>query len=266
MSTDAANLVPRRRLRGYYLRSNSGVPRDIIDRDLRSQDGCAEPVAWYLVCWQHAPGATPYQDSWEPGDVLREDGFAQACDLVDRWKAANSPSFDAFARADELRNAVGASPDGRCAFQALKQALRFLDNEAWMVDGMVDRFHDICAGEGRPLGRAGITTGVAQRFINFGNANRPSVAKPLSVPIFKRNLLPGSIHGEDALAAIPLPDGVFICAAFNRARCGHAFVILVRDNWTRVIDGDDYHAGILGFGSWIHGVYFLREIALYNPK
>ena len=256
-------LIPRRRLHTACLRSLAGFPRGIVDRDLRVHLGSAEPIFVYRVQWQHAPGCPPFDDTWEPGSMLREDGFSGACDQVDRWRASDVADFSAYCAANPGDFLVGASHDGRCTFRALRCCLRQLDNASWMTPMLVDSFHAECASKGRPLSANGINTGILQCFVHFGNARVSGNARPLSVPTFKKNMCRGSVRGAAALDAIPLRDGVYICAAFDKMHQGHAFTILMRDGWKRVIDEDDYHASLFDYGvGWIFGVYFLRQVAL----
>ncbi|KAK1947273.1 hypothetical protein P3T76_001283 [Phytophthora citrophthora] len=70
-------------------------------------------------------------------------------------------------------------------------------------------------------------------------------------------------RGVDAIARLPLEDGVYLVAASNTLAVGHAFVLQVRGAQRTVLD-DSSQRPLDNYGEWIDRVMFVRKVALLD--
>ncbi|POM67445.1 Hypothetical protein PHPALM_16555, partial [Phytophthora palmivora] len=95
----------------------------------------------YRVLWVHPDRDCRqlYLRTWEPAARLREDGFADELDLVDRWKASDVPLFEDFWRQDQDgMGLLGADEDNF----ALKRAAELLGRPGLVTEQDIEQFID----------------------------------------------------------------------------------------------------------------------------
>lgn len=112
----------------------------------------------YRVQWCDREDGFRWDDTWEASWSLREDGFIEACDVVDAWKASSITSFYIFCRNNGHVHYIGASPQGMCAFYAVGLAADHLGNTGWHTSDVVSGFKEYCAARGKPISPRGVTT------------------------------------------------------------------------------------------------------------
>ncbi|OWY91999.1 hypothetical protein PHMEG_00039169 [Phytophthora megakarya] len=109
-------------------------------------DRCETPLSiQYRVFWAHPDRSSKnlYLKTWEPAVKLREDGFADEMDLVDRWKASSVAVFEDFWKEDEVGMGLfGADDDNLCVFNALKRTAELLGRPDLVTKQEIDQFDD----------------------------------------------------------------------------------------------------------------------------
>ncbi|GMF39819.1 unnamed protein product [Phytophthora fragariaefolia] len=88
-------------------KNSVGTVFGIIDRVF---DGS---VYRYRVQWRDEPGGHRWPDSWEPGTRLRDDGLADACNIVDLWKRSQKFLFLQILQAEWPRYSHRSAPPPR---------------------------------------------------------------------------------------------------------------------------------------------------------
>ena len=82
----------------------------------------------------------------------------------------------------------------------------------WYSPQLVDDFRAVCATEARPVSTVGVTLSTFKRFLDHGkqtSRRRVGLQKPP---------LPGEVTSIDELAAVALPNGVFVYGVNGRRR------------------------------------------------
>ena len=79
------------------------------------------------------------EETFEPGTLLRADGFGRACDLVNRWRDdEGNDDFITFPSKDgvgkELYSGAGYAIEMRCIFDALTSAMEQIKNVGWITE------------------------------------------------------------------------------------------------------------------------------------
>jgi hypothetical protein len=240
-----------------------GVVFGIIDRDWDGR------IFRYRVQWRDEPDGHRWPDSWEPGNCLRDDGFDDACSIVDEWKASSIQCFYTFCKLNGHASRIGASPRKDCAVYGIRVAAELIGSGDWCPGDVVKEFRDQCASRGRPFSDEGISYGELRCLIRFANERCSESAQRLSLPILDKSIMSG-VNGCTAgrrLLELPMPCGVYLCAAFDSKRCTHCFVINAEDTTKRVYDVKHDGVFISKYDTtWIYGVMFVRRVERYAGK
>ncbi|KAK1948115.1 hypothetical protein P3T76_000405 [Phytophthora citrophthora] len=181
----------------------------------------------YRVLWVYPDSGCKhlYLRTWEPAARLREDGFADGLDLVDRWKTSDVPLFEDFWRQDQDgMGRLGADEENLCVFNALKRAAELLGRPDLVTEQDIEQFIDDRHGLYNQDLRAGaMWVDVRDFMIRLREAGRD-----INYNAFVKNnyLTPGR-RGARVMREVPLEDGVYIVAAYNHSHIGHAAVLSV---------------------------------------
>lgn len=223
---------------------------------------------WYLVQWKDREDGFRWPDAWLPGYRLREDGFSESCDLVDKWKLSGNPCFYGFCRKNGYASILGGSEDKQCAVNALAHAARLIGIKTVSVRDCFEHFRDECKKRGRELSSQGLSYGQLRKLITIVNsACSASRENPISLKTFDRNKV-GGINGKvapDFLRSFDMCDGVYMCACFNSMRVSHCFVIQVLKSVKYVYDEERVNVEMARYDAgWIVGISFLRRLEIYT--
>ncbi|KAE9326021.1 hypothetical protein PF008_g16744 [Phytophthora fragariae] len=236
-----------------------GVVFAIVDRE-ETQFGIK-----YLVKWCDEADGFRWDDTWEYGVGLREDGFDRACNVVDEWKMSKVSTYYRFCKLNGHCHHIGASPKGLCAFYALGIATELVGNAGWHSMAQARQFMRECAGRGKPISPEGVTYGELRCYVKFANSRN---LKQVSTKLLDKNVF-GGVTGHQStskLCAVVLDEGVYICAAFSSLRVTHSFVIAVVHGKKFIYDDAITGVGIEQCDlSWIYGVSFVRRVDNYVP-
>ena len=213
--------------------------------------------------WQDEANGHRWDDDWITGSSLRKDGLGYACDVVDQWKASSDLCFYSFCAKNGHVHVIGDSPEGTCAFYALRISVTLLGAIFWFSDTLVDEFKEYSQARGYPISTKGISYGEIRHFIKFANKNgRPQIR----TKVLDKNLIEGANgkKAKDALTATALLDSVYMCAAFTSLRVTHSFVVRVEQGVRSIYDEEHDGIPLTEYDSeWIAGVKFLRRVSLF---
>jgi hypothetical protein len=218
----------------------------------------------YRVQWCDESDGFRWDDTWEHGLGLREDGLSSACDVVDAWKASCVPKFNSFCKLNGHVHHIGASPEGQCAFYAVGIAVAMLDNADWYSTRLVREFMDECAARERPISQDGVTYGELHRFVKFVTLRS---SNQIGTRALDNNIF-GGVCGKyavDRLRALELSDGVCLCATFSFVRVGHCVVLRVTNQHKLDYDAETHGVEIIECDrNWIYGISCVRRVEIFS--
>lgn len=207
------------------------------------------------------------QDTWHPRDALIEDGLADWVQLVDDFHEQTTiKDFFDFCRQRQV--VFGSSVSGRCGFVALGLAVARLGLREWYTSELVDAFYRFRQELDKPISTYGVGVAELYAFLKFANVEAKKNNTPtVSTTVFSQNRLPGSVRNWQALNALELEDGVFVCGANDAMRRGHCFLLRVVEGRKLASDGEVYPRSLEEYGKhWIFfGFSFLRKVEVYVP-
>jgi hypothetical protein len=180
-------------------------------------------------------------------------------EVVNRWvDGGQVGTFEQFKRTDEKGKLVfKANASGTCAFDAMRVAAKILHEptmyrhevyEAFVADGLQRNLkYRADQGATEPMMNA-----FARKLIAAG-------ARINYYSVFAKNLHTTGHFSKTAISRLDLADGVYIIAAMNISRVGHAFVLGVADgNWT--VHDENEVISWANYGEWIHRVSFVKKL------
>jgi hypothetical protein len=219
----------------------------------------------YRVQWKDEVNGYRWEDEWVRGSSLRKDGLGSACDIVDHWKRTTIPTFYQFCSENGHVHAIGASPEGTCAFYAVMIAVHLLGNCNCYTDEAVSSFKKLCAVRGRPIRPERVTYGELRLFMKYVNKSLCTDAQEIRMKVLDKNLVHGANGNKarQALRTTVLTDGYYICAAFSSLRITHSFVLSVSGVSRCVFDYNNHGTPLEEFDvGWIVGLMFIRKVTL----
>jgi len=234
------------------------------------EEGDITPDSLYLVRYIIRPGVT--EDSWEPRWLLLHEHLQDYVELVDAFKTNGAGrSFEEYCLTNEdpFALAIGDSPDGRCAFHAIKIAASLLGIPSWFSWTAVDREFAIRAARGRPLDPRGVAWTTLRKFVRRLNAAaRAAGMREVNMDTFavnQRQNIPSGANAVIVLDHLLLEPGVYIVAGhypYPRRR-SHAFVMEVTTRGRFASDDQAIGVPLLDFAfTWLGGIQWVRRVAL----
>jgi hypothetical protein len=223
----------------------------ISDRMQSSIGTTVYQVHWYIE------GSSERSRSWEPGHILKQDGFEDYLALADRYVDGGSVgTFEEFLENDEFGNKVlgfmEASEDASCGYLAVKIACT--KNGLEFPEPVLETF--LQNGPGSQPSTTGVTWNVLFAFVK--TLVRAGI--PIDIPVLKNNLIKSSIRGYKGILDLNLSDGIYIVGAANFISYGHCFVLDVQGDSRSVYDDNTSKLEDL---SWIGRIYFVRKFQVY---
>eukprot|EP00644_Phytophthora_capsici_P018829 jgi/Phyca11/132782/e_gw1.231.5.1 len=211
----------------------------------------------YRVFWKSQKhGRLPR--TWEPREMLLQDGFGDALKIVDDWVDAGRKQ-DFFQFVSELFPSVaGANPTGTCLFFALQHALQLAGEPFGVRDSHVQDFLARATELHQDLSR-----GVSWKIFRAFLVQLHVAGSRLSLDEIEFNRHRTGHRGVSAIVRLSLEDGVYLVAASNTLAVGHAFVLQVRGAQRTVFD-DSSQRPLVDYGEWIDRVMFVRKVALLD--
>ncbi|ETN03587.1 hypothetical protein PPTG_15570 [Phytophthora nicotianae INRA-310] len=211
----------------------------------------------YRVLWRSRKyGRHPR--TWEPRDMLLQDGFGDVLKVVDKWVEAGRKE-DFFQFVSELYPSVaGANPTGTCLFLALQQALGMVGEPTGVTDEHIEEFLSRSNKLNQDLSR-GISWRVFRAFvmqIYLGGSR-------LSMADIEFNRHRTGHRGIDAVKNLELEDGIYLVAASNTMSVGHAFVLQVCGS-RRLVYDDNTKRTLVSYGEWIDRVMLRNQETQLN--
>ena len=245
--------------------SNTESPTKFLLHSVRNRRQKKDGTFEYLVEW-----VGDYENTWEPEAQLVVDGFAKEILLVDTW--LGRPPFRNFKsfckRYLKGKNYIAASTDGRCAFRAVLYACEILQNNSWFLHDLIQTYEVKCTIERVPLTKNGVLSWtIIHDFLKYGNSLCKLPTRKIYLNGFKKNWQTGCVNDVSSLMELLLsvPDGVYICAGYNRRHIGHAFVLHRVNNAWLATDEDNFEKLLSVYlEPWWFGGYFLRRIELLD--
>ncbi|ETN12220.1 hypothetical protein PPTG_09106 [Phytophthora nicotianae INRA-310] len=197
----------------------------------------------YQVLWVH-PDRTCrklYQRSWEPRANLREDGFTEEVDLVDRWKDSSVPLFEDFWRDDQRAAELAGRPD-------------------LVTQQDIDQYvEDILVQYGRDLREGAAWLDVRGFLVRLRDGGRD-----IAYNAFVKNnyAIPGR-RGARVLEEIKIKDGIYIVGAYNHRFIGHGAVLTVQGTKRLLYDLKEGKP-ISSAEGWINFYAFVRPFKIHK--
>ncbi|KAG2804703.1 hypothetical protein PC112_g18598 [Phytophthora cactorum] len=195
-----------------------------------------------------------YLKTWKPEVKLREDGFAEEMDLVDRWKFSKVKKFETFWNSDKFgKDCLGADTSGLCMFNALKRDAELAGGPDFVTQRDIDEFVATeLDSNGRDLTK-GTTWKVVLRFpvaFEMMVVTSSTMLSPRTT-LLLQNVL------ERGFWQIGLVDGIYLVAAYNHSFVGHGIVLTVQGNKRLIYDLEEGKP-IASAEDWINFYAFIH--------
>ncbi|KAK1928486.1 hypothetical protein P3T76_016012 [Phytophthora citrophthora] len=210
----------------------------------------------YRVLWVYPDSGCKhlYLRTLEPAARLREDGFADELDLVDRWKTSDVPLFKDFRRQDQdSMGLLGQMKTRAAELLGRPDLVTEQDIEQFIDDRHVLYNQDL---------RAGATwVDVRDFMIRLREAGRD-----INYKAFVKNnyMTPGHCDAR-VMREVPLEDGVYIVDAYNHSHIGHAAVLSVQGRKRLVYDKKIKQGKPITFAKgWINFYAFIRPFIIFK--
>lgn len=217
----------------------------ITDRRLRFG------VYEYKVLWKNKNRDI----TWEPRNMLVNDGYTDELSIVDRWKTTSSnETFLQYLQrnSNEVVALIGDNERNDCVAVALNWCFRELGINC-----------DISLQFNHFIGQ-NVFNGFKAKYIN-SFMKKLIINHHLNINLlaFMNNIVNRRLYGFTSLLQLGLPDGIYLVIAYHYNRkTGHAFGIKVHDGRLLVFDEEVYSSYYSYDGVWIGNIACIKRICL----
>ncbi|KAG2782014.1 hypothetical protein Pcac1_g8376 [Phytophthora cactorum] len=196
--------------------------------------------------------------TWEPRDMLLEDGFEETLKMVDEWHEAGRKQDFSQCVSELYPSVAGATSAGTCMFLALQQALVLLGEPTGVQEQHIEAF----LARSEEL-RQNMSRGVPWRVFRAFIVQLHITGSQLSMADIEYNRHRTGHRGVAAVTRLHLEDRIYLVAASNTMAVGHAFGLKVCSP-RRAGHDDNVKCSLSSYGEWIDRVMFVRKVILLD--